>query len=254
MKLYTAHFLIFADSAQKEMATYFSELLEKNYLKIHEDFHFPLLSPEKDGQDNISDEKASESTLCCYLCSSIPEYLQQTGKQAEDYEPWMVGYADSRQGKICLLLPVNGGAGVQAEEKENDQAESNQAITELEKIAVHELVHIIFDRHCAVTDGEAWLTEGIAILYADQTDLQYVSEEDCPKIRTLGGRCVNGETPDEFVDYGGYDYAGIYVWYFIRKYGFEQFLAAYRNEIDTCEILPEGFEEEAVAAYRKEAN
>lgn len=250
--LKTEHFLIFTDSAQKEMAEHFSELLERNYLKIHEDFHFPLSMPKTVERNNTCEEEFSEAKLCCYLCGNVPEYLRQTGKRAEDYEPWMVGYADSRLGKICLLLPEEGDVKDQAGDAESDCSEKSQRLMELEKIAVHELVHIIFDRHCGVTDGEAWLIEGIAILYAGQTDLRYVSEADCPKICALGGQCVDGETPDEFADNGGYDYAGIYVWYFIRKYGFEKFLAAYRNTVCTCEILPDGFEREAVAAYQRE--
>mgnify|MGYP007067134706 CR=1 FL=1 len=81
--LKTEHFLIFANKTQKEIAEYFSDLLEKNYLKIHKDFHFPLITKKT--------SKTSENALCCYLCNSIPEYLQQTGKKMEDYEPWMVG-------------------------------------------------------------------------------------------------------------------------------------------------------------------
>ena len=260
--LETGHFLVFADRTQKGVAKHFSTLLERKYLKIHEDFRFPLEMENNAMQKETCMEEASikeasiEETsidkLRCYLCGNVPEYLKWTGKKMEDYEPWMVGYADSAQGKICLLLP-EGSEGKEVEEKKDgDCTGDGQRIEELEKIAVHELVHIIFDRHCGVMDGEAWLVEGIAILYAKQTDLQYVNEEECPQIGILGGLCVDGETPDDFADNGGYDYAGIYVWYFIQKYGFEKFLAAYRKEICTCEILGEGFEKEAVRAYRRE--
>lgn len=251
--LKTEHFLIFTDKVQKKVAEHFSELLERNYFKIHEDFRFPLDTPKIVEKKEVCGEEPLEAKLCCHLCGSVPEYLRQTGKRAEDYEPWMVGYADSRLGKICLLLPEEGDIRDQAGDAESGgRSEKRQKLIELERIAVHELVHIIFDRHCGVTNGEAWLIEGIAILYAGQTDLRYVSETNCPKIRALGGQSVDGETPDEFADNGGYDYAGIYVWYFIRKYGFERFLDAYRNTVRTCEILPDGFEREAVAAYQRE--
>lgn len=250
--LETEHFLVFADKAKESAALHFSDLLEGKYLKIHEDFHFPLTAKNAEGLESACGTTASRDKLRCYLCGGVPEYLMRTGKRAEDYEPWMIGFADSAQGIICLLLPEDGGEERQGEKGEGCW-EEGQATAELEKIAVHELVHIVFDRHCGVTDGEAWLNEGIAILYAGQTDLGYVSEKDCPAILALGGRCLDGETPEEFADNGGYDYAGIYVWYFIRNFGLETFLAAYKNEINAYGLLGEGFEREAVGAYRREA-
>ncbi|MDE7297513.1 MAG: hypothetical protein K2N94_01630 [Lachnospiraceae bacterium] len=238
--LETEHFRVFGEEMQAETAQCFAELLEREYVKIHKDFHFPA-QPE-DGEGNGAEScpagKIAADKLCCYLCSNVPQYLRLTGKRQEDYQPWMVGYSDSPIGKICLLLPGSG---------------EEQELQELKKIAVHELVHIIFDRCCGVMEGEAWLCEGIAILYAGQTDLQYVSDTEYPKIRELGGCCTDGETPDEFADNGGYDYAGIYVWYFIEKYGFEKFLAAYKNELCLPEFIFEGFEQEAILAYRKGA-
>lgn len=60
------------------------------------------------------------------------------------------------------------------------------------------------------------------------------------------------ELAERFADHGGYDYGGIYVWYFLRKFGFDRFLCAYRGEKSPAEWLYEGFEREAVVAYRTE--
>ena len=91
----------------------------------------------------------------------------------------------------------------------------------------------------AEDDAEVWIAEGIAILYANQTDLNYVSETEYPKISELIGF-------DSFVDNGGYDYAGIYVWHFINMFGFEKFLEVYREECDWQSLIYAGFETEAI--------
>ena len=54
---------------------------------------------------------------------------------------------------------------------------------------------------------------------------------------------------DNFVDNQGYDYAGIYVWYFIKQYGFEKFIGVYRNECDWESMIYDGFEAEAIRTF-----
>ena len=114
----------------------------------------------------------------------------------------------------------------------------------MEKVAVHELVHLMFDDATGVAedDAEVWIAEGIAVLYAKQTELQYVSETEYPKLAELVGF-------ENFVDNGGYDYAGIYVWHLIQKYGFEKFLEVYRGECEWQKMIYDGFEAEAIQGY-----
>lgn len=233
----TEHFCVFAEAGQEENARHFGELLEREYIKICSDFQFLHRKGGLSGQtENVEGMIAAgtENKFRCFLCGSTQEYIRRTGKKEEEYQDWMVGCSDRAGRKICLLAP---------------EAAQGITPTELERVALHELVHLVFDDYCGAVENEAWLCEGIAILYAGQTDLRYVSEDDFPRIAELGGRCTDEETPDEFVDNGGYDYAGIYVWYFIKLFGFETFLAAYRNEQEASKLLPEGFEREAIQSF-----
>lgn len=59
---------------------------------------------------------------------------------------------------------------------------------------------------------------------------------------------------DNFVDNGGYDYAGIYVWYFIKWYGFAKFLEIYWNECEWQGMIYDGFEKEAFQNYLRYAS
>ena len=154
-------------------------------------------------------------------------YIETTGKSAEEYQPWMVGCSDFERKKIVLLSPK----GIKGYTQKY-----------LQSVAVHELVHMVFDDVTKACESEEWISEGIAILFSGQTDLQYVSEDSCPLISRLGGNA--------FADEGGYDYAGIYVWYFIRRYGFEEFLKAYKNQSNISGKIPCGFERDAVREYR----
>lgn len=61
------------------------------------------------------------------------------------------------------------------------------------------------------------------------------------------------ELAERFADHGGYDYGGIYAWYFLQRFGFERFLEAYRGERDSAEWIYDGFEREAILAYRSYA-
>lgn len=108
---------------------------------------------------------------------------------------------------------------------------------------LHETVHIVFDRVQEPEACDIWLAEGIAIYYAGQTDPAYVSGSDCPRIADMAG------DESAFVENGGYDNAGIYVWYLIKQYGMEKLLSLYRGEGSLEELIDEGFERRAVAAY-----
>ena len=126
---------------------------------------------------------------------------------------------------------------------------TDRTMSDMEKVAIHELVHMMFDGFTNVPedDAEPWLAEGIAILYAEQTKIYYISSSDYPKVMDLIGF-------DNFVDNQGYDYAGIYVWYFIKKFGFGKFIEAYRDECEWQELIYEGFESDAIDAYIKYAH
>ena len=209
----TTHLLSHYHETEAGLAEQFIKLLEDKYEEIQKAFQFG---------------KATQKYTFRF-CGSVEEYIVATGKNKEEYQDWMVGHSNGNTHTICLLSP---------------NASEEAANQDMEKVAVHELVHMMFDDATGVAedDAEVWIAEGIAVLYAEQTDLRYVSVTEYPKLAELIGF-------DNFVDNGGYDYAGIYVWYFIQNYGFERFLEAYREECKWQKLIYEGFEGEAIKAF-----
>lgn len=171
-----------------------------------------------------------------YVCGSAEDFIFYTGKAKEDYQDWMVGNTDMERKRLCIASPRAKG----------DFSEDYEEY--LIKVMLHEAVHIAFDRVCAPEDCAIWLSEGIAVWLAGQTEADYISEEEAPKISELGGKW----DMDAFADNGGYDYCGVYVWYLVKQQGMEKFLSAYRGECAVEELLEDGFENRAVAAYQKE--
>lgn len=209
----TTHFISDYHDSEAALAEQFITLLEAKYEEIQNAFQF----------------KEVTKKYTFHFCNSVDEYIKKTGKIKEEYQDWMVGHANIDTRTICLLSP---------------NASAEAANQDMEKVAVHELVHMMFDDATGVAedDAEVWIAEGIAVLYANQTELQYVSKTEYPKIADLIGF-------ENFVDNGGYDYAGIYVWYFVKRYGFETFLKAYREECDWQSLIYAGFEKEAICEY-----
>lgn len=216
----TEHFTIWYDTIDSDIAKEYSILIENTYTLICNNFGF------------IMNKETGKFQF--YICKSVEDYLYFTNKKKEDYKDWMVGWSDYSLRRLCLLSP---------------KVVSGFHESELKKVIIHELVHAIFDDYCKVIDNEAWLSEGIAILYANQTDLEYISTSDYPKINDISGKCKDGDTPENFYNNNGYDYAGIYVWYFISQYGFDMFIDAYKNNIDINTIIEVGFEKEAIDKY-----
>jgi len=211
----TIHFIFDFHEEETPLAEQFISLLESKYDEIQKAFPF----------------REATQKYTFHLCSSVDEYILKTGKSREEYQDWMVGYSNVDTHTICLLSP---------------RASEEAANQDMEKVAVHELVHMMFDDATGVQedDVEAWIAEGIAILYAGQTDLNYVSMTEYPKLTELIGF-------DNFVDNGGYDYAGIYVWYYVKQYGFKTFLEAYRGTCEWQGMIYDGFEKEAICEYSR---
>lgn len=210
----TEHFIAYYDETEKQLAEEFITLLEKKYEEIHKEFVF----------SNV------EEKYHFYLCKDAEEFIKITGKSQEEYQPWMVGNTNQESHTIAIISP---------------NAVSDRSQEDMEKVAVHELVHMIFDDATNMSGEmqEPWIAEGIAVLHAEQTNLDFVSCNACPEVAEISGGF------DNFVNNNGYDYAGIYVWYFIKKYGFEEFLRAYRNECEWWNLIYTGFEVEAIEGF-----
>ena len=212
----TTHFITYYHEEETALAEQFITLLEAKYEELQRAFQF----------------KEATQKYAFHLCKNVEEYIEKTGKTKEEYQEWMVGHSNVDTHTICLLSP---------------NASTEAANQDMKKVAVHELVHMMFDDATGVTeeDAEVWIAEGIAVLYAEQTELRYVSKTEYPKLIELIGF-------DNFADNGGYDYAGIYVRYFIKRFGFEKFLEVYRGECEWQTLIYDGFEAEAIEAFAKE--
>ena len=163
------------------------------------------------------------------VCATVSRYLEETGKCAEEYQEWMVGNCDFKDRKITILSP---------------RISTTHTADELEKVFVHETIHMIFDTYAGNLLAPIWCAEGIATLFAEQVPLNYIDEKNYPPITEL----LDEET---FATNGGYDYSGVYVWYYIQRYGFAKFLELYTNAPGTCELIYEGFELDAIREIKK---
>lgn len=170
-----------------------------------------------------------EQKIILTICESVSKYLKVTNKTADEYEEWMVGNCDFENRKITILSP---------------RISTTHTAPELEKVFVHETIHMIFDTYAGNLEAPIWCAEGIATLYAEQVPLNCIDEQNYPRIINL----LDEET---FADNGGYDYSGVYVWYFIQRYGFAKFLKLYTNVPRMSELIYEGFEMEAICKIKK---
>lgn len=212
----TEHFITYYHVEDDNLVEQFIALLEEKYERLYKDFAI---------------EKSSVKYEF-HICKDVDEYIEKTGKTKAEYQSWMVGNSNVENHTITILSP---------------NVVEEQSLEEMKKIAIHELVHMIFDDATKVAedDVEGWIAEGIAILYSEQTELDYVSLSDYPLIADISGEF------DNFVDNGGYDYAGIYVSHFIEKYGFESFVSVYSGKAEISDYIYKGFEKEAIERFVK---
>lgn len=208
--LKTSHFNFYFDSADSDCAQRFATLAEETVEKVSADFG---ISPDIDTHD-------------FYICPDVNSFIRLTNRTAADYQTWMVGWASREDKRICLLSP---------------RAVTDRPPEAMEQIAVHETVHIVFDQ---LGDPEAvlpWVSEGVAVLYANQTVAEYLDENNYPNLRDISGY--------DFAENGGYAYSGVYVWYFIKKFGIEAFKELYCGTY-RADWYYTGFEAEALNEYK----
>lgn len=212
MKIRTKHFELSFGEDNAAYGEKVSMVIEDVYSRVTTTFQ-------------ISD---AEKTYRFVLCRDVPEYLRETGKTAENYEPWMVGWADYRRKKLCILSP----RGV------TDR-------TEMDKVIVHEIVHIALDALGDPDEINICLAEGIAVFYADQIDKNEIDIENPPPFWSIYEEAG-------FYEFGGYQYSGIYVWYLLHRYGTEVFKELYTGKRDIHPYITETFEKDAMTAFFQE--
>lgn len=214
----TKYFNIIYCNDDLEIGNFIVNNIDNFYIRLCNDFKIEIL-------DNFN--------FTIIVANSIDDYINYTGKAKSEYKTWMVGHSNLKTRKICILSP---------------EIAKDYSSEELIQVLKHEIVHAVFDNYYGTEENEAWISEGVALLYAGQIDLQYV-EEAIP-IEKIQGKTINGDTPDNFIENGGYDVAGIYVYWLFNKYGFEMFSKVYKNEIYINELIYPGFENEAITFYK----
>ena len=212
-KTETTTFDIFYNDIDTEIVEKIKVKIETVYRKVQQDFLLPLNAEKYE----------------FFLCPDVDSYIEYTNKSKEAYQDWMVGHADYSKKRLCILSP---------------RVVRDRSWEDMMKVIVHEVVHMAMDSLANPDEVELWIAEGIALLYADQVNLDYISTGDFPKLNSLIGE-------DNFADNGGYDYAAIYVWYFIEKYGFDNFKKVYMGLEQVEKYLYSQFEEDAVRTFVK---
>lgn len=172
----------------------------------------------------------AEESYCFILCRDVPEYLRETGKTMDNYESWMVRWADYVRKKLCILSP---------------RVLLDRTESEMDKVIVHEIVHIALDALGNPDEINICLAEGVAVFFADQIDRNKIDIENPPSFWSIYEEAG-------FYEFGGYQYSGIYVWYLLSLYGTEVFKELYTGTRDIHPYITETFEKDALAAFFRE--
>jgi hypothetical protein len=170
------------------------------------------------------DLNTEESGFNFFLCPNVKEYIVQTGKREEDYQEWMVGNAEYKERRICILSP---------------NAVTDRSFEDMLSVIRHEIVHIAFDQLGDADETNILIGEGIAVALANQVDKSALSLTDFPEAEKLMDE-------DYFYDNAGYDYSGVYMSYLLDIVGVETFKKIYTGEEDPTKFFINGFEEKAL--------
>lgn len=214
----TDYFKIYYTEEDETFALTLTGRADKLYKNLSHQFNFGNLFADK--------------IINLIVCESVAKFQEVTGKSPEKYQEWMVGNCDFENRKIAILSP---------------RVSTTHTSAELEKVFIHETIHMLFDTYAGNLDAPIWCAEGIATLYAEQVPLNCIDEQNYPLITNLSDE-------ETFADYGGYDYSGVYVWYFIQRYGFTKFLELYTNVPGVSGLIYNGFEADAIRELKEKAS
>ena len=160
-----------------------------------------------------------------YLCPDVEAFKLYARKSDEEYQNWMVGNADYINSRICILSP---------------RVVKDRSYEDMVKVIKHEIIHIAF---CALADPDdvsICVAEGIAVAFAEQIYIPCLNVNDYPKYIDL----LNEEY---FYENNGYSYSGVYILYFLKRYGKDTFKKIYSGKENIEKYLFDGFEKEAIS-------
>lgn len=196
------------DDEDNELAGTIVSIVEDTYEEVAARFQIPVM----------------KDRFTFKICPDIAAFIKETGKTAETYQPWMVGNADYARRLVCILSP---------------RVVCDRSLDDMLKIVKHEVVHIVFDSLEDPDKALIGISEGIAVCIAGQVVPDFLHVNEAPSMIRL-----NDE--DYFYENDGYNYSGVYVQYFLKKFGLEAFKKIYMGTEQLDAYLYNGFEAEAV--------
>ena len=206
------HFIFKFDSKDEEVSKTVIETAENTYDQVTKEYGI-------DADDNHFD---------FIICPDVASFIKHTGKTEDTYQSWMVGNADYEKRLLCILSP----------------SVSDRTMEDMLDIVRHEVVHIAFDSLSAKSpdDISPLIAEGIAVYLAQQIYPQCLDKSERPDALKL-------RDEDYFFENDGYNYSGVYMGYFVRKYGMEAFKEVYAEKKTLESYIYDGFEEDAIDSF-----
>ncbi len=173
---------------------------------------------------------------CCkftlHICPDVQSFKKFSGKSDDEYQKWMVGNADYSNKKLCLLSP---------------NAVHDRTFEDMIKVCKHEVIHIALDQLGNPDEADIFISEGVAVAFAEQIDIYNLSLESYPLASKLSDELY-------FYENNGYLYSGVYVLHIIKKYGIDTYKRIYMQKETIEDYLYEGFEKDAIQRLLLECN
>lgn len=181
---------------------------------------------------NIFKLEKDRDRFTLYICPDVQSFKKLAKKSDDEYQKWMVGNADYTNKMLCILSPNIVG---------------DRTFEDMIKIFKHEVIHIVFDQLGNPGEGDIFISEGVAVAFAEQIDIPSLKLENYPSANKL--------SEDEyFYDNNGYLYSGVYVLYIIKQYGIDAYKRIYMQEESLDKYLYEGFEKDAIQSLLSSAD
>ena len=176
-------------------------------------------------------EKSSDK-FTLYICPDVQSFKIFSGKSDDEYLEWMVGNADYANKKLCILSP---------------NVVHDRTLGDMIKVCKHEVIHIALDQLRNPDEADIFISEGIAVAFAEQIDINNLELENYPLANKLSEE-------NYFYENNGYLYSGVYVLYIIKKYGVDAYKRIYMQEETLDKYLYESFEKDALQNLLLEYN
>ncbi len=178
------------------------------------------------------DLKKDDDKFTLYICPNVQSFKALTGRSDNEYEEWMVGNADYTNRRLCILSP---------------NVVHDRTFEDMIRVCKHEVIHIAFGQLGDPDETDIFISEGIAVAFAEQINIPSLDPENYPLANKLSDE-------EYFYENNGYLYSGVYVLYIIKKYGADVYKRIYAQEESLDQYLYEGFEKDAIQSLLSEYN